>query len=185
MSNFFPTETAQTAALEEQYETLKGLFASYLHDSDELFQKQKVGVSETFKRYLSMDELRTSPLHKKFYEDVQTCVEALAAGLADCPSPELAQAAAEPFFRKKPKSMEPNQRSWLIAAEALVIPLIPHLRREDAERFRTAYEQQYQWAEMMPKQRELYNALCDATGKKRKRVGLFASFLAGKPKEDD
>lgn len=183
MDNFFLSQTERAVALTEQYQILKGLFASYLHDSDKLYEKQKDQMGELFKRYLSMDELRTSPIHKKFYDDTQACVQALASGLSEQPSPSLAKASVSLFLQKKPKDMEGNQRSWLIAAEALALPLIPYLNREDATALCQEYEAQYQFAEMMPKQRELYNALCDAAGKKRKKAGLLAAFLSGGSKK--
>lgn len=183
MDKFVGDQIDQQNASMVQYEMLQGLFSAYLHDSDTLYERQKDQMGEMFKRYLSMDELRTSPIHKKFYEDAQASVSQLVESLTEQPAPDLAKAAIELFLRKKPKDMEGNQRSWLIAAEALAIPLVPFLERSDAASLCEEYESHYQLAEMMPKQRELYNVLCDAAGKKRKKMGLLAAFISGVAKE--
>ena len=182
MSRYFSEETEETAAAEAQYQALKGLFAAYLHDSEELFVNQSTGMGETVKRYLNMDELRNSPIHKKFFMDVQACAQTLAGMLEQTPSPALARAAAELFFREKPKDMESCQRSWLIAAEALVIPILPYLTQEDAAAFCSSYEAQYRWDDMLPTQRDLYQALCDACGKKRHKTGFLENFFVRKKK---
>ena len=184
MSEFFPSETEDTVVLEEQYQKLKGLFAAYIHDSDELYANQKTGMGETVKRYVNMDDLRNSPIHKKFYQDVEACVQSVAEGLEKCPSQELARSAAELFFRRKEKDMEASQRSWLIAVEGLAISLVPYLSHDDALFFCEEYEKQYRWAEMMPKQRDLYNALCEAAGKEKRRRGFFDSFLSNSKKKE-
>ncbi len=177
MSRFFPVETPQTAALEEGYAHLKSLFAHYATDCEELAKHRHAGVSGAVRHYLSMDETQNAPIHKAFYTEVQSCVEALAAGLAEYPCETLAREAAQLFFRPKTPDMDQNQRGWLIAAEPLVLPLLPHLSTEAAEEFCSCYEGLYRWNQMMPRQRELYTALCQRIGKRVQKPGLLAGLF--------
>ncbi len=182
MGRFYPEETEATRLAEVRLAQLEGLFDTYREESAELLRQHGADVGRAFRRYFNQDEVQNSPIHIKFYEDAEGCVRSLAEALTEAPSEALARQAVALFLAEKPKGQDACVRSWLIALEAVAIPLVDFLQKEDAVQFCLDYRSQYDWVEMMPRQQELYEALCKKAGQKVQKSRLFAAFGNGRRK---
>lgn len=147
---------------------LEALLNQYKEDSSKLY-REKTGIKSALSTSLGGDnEILRDPMHQEFYDNVQKQVEALAAE----GDPEACTEAFRLLMAEKKKGNNLVQYNWLLAAETLAVPLVPFVPKEILQPICESYGSRIPKRDRLPKQEELYEAMCRQLGmpvKKKKR----------------
>ncbi len=144
---------------------IRELLEQYIADSNALYQK-KTGIKNALSASLGgTNEIKKDPMHLAFYQNVERCVEELAA--------EGDQEACTEAFQLLLTEREPSkdlvQRGWLQAAETLALPLVPYVPEAVLRPAWERYGSRYPRRERMPKQQALYRAMAEQLGEPKRR----------------
>jgi hypothetical protein len=150
-----PLETPQQCLIQ-----LRRLFDQYILDSDQLFRSHS-GVLSSLKSLFGNNEVKKHPMHQAFFDDVSSCVQTLADRLAEMPDEEVARQAAELLLTPKPNGRNVSQIWWLMTTELTGPLVLPYVAKEDVKVLRDNYKKGYRKSAMLPKQREIYDFMCE------------------------
>ena len=139
---------------QEILEELEHIYQRYLEESEALFRKE-TGFLNAIRSVLGTNPIKSSGIHRKFYETVAEHVDELAARLEQTPDPQLADRAARLLLEERPKGQDVTQHGWLSAAQTLAIPLLPYVTRQTLETLQADYCAAHRKRERLPKQIEL------------------------------
>lgn len=151
-----PTETQ--SGVREVLAELEQTYQDYLADSAALF-RHGTGFLQAVRSVLGTNTIKSSAIHRKFYDRVSECVAALSAALDAAPDPAAADTAARMLLEERPKGQNLTQYSWLCAAQTLAVPLLPHVSQRTLEQLYTGYCAAHRKRDRLPRQQELVAAM--------------------------
>ena len=135
-------------------ETLQNLNARYREDVETLLANAKPFAGWFG---LGSGSPKDSPLHGRFYEDVNALAAQLAEGK---PSAEEAAGFIAYLLRAQKEAGQDSLAYWTcMAAHGAALPLIPFLRPEDAAALAGTYAVDVPRRERMPLQKKVLDAL--------------------------
>lgn len=133
---------------------LEDIYRRYLEESEALFRKG-TGFLHAIRSVLGTNTIKSSGIHRKFYDAVEAGVARLVDCLEGDPDPLLADRAARLLLEDRPKGQDVTQYGWLSAAQTLAIPLLPHVSRDTLEELYASYCAAHPKRDRLPKQVEL------------------------------
>lgn len=137
---------------------LEEIYRRYLEESEALF-REDTGFLHAIRSVLGTNTIKSSGIHRKFYDAVEAQVAQLAERLEASPDPLLADRAARLLLEDWPKGQDVTQYGWLSAAQILVIPLLPFVSRETLEELYASYCAAHPKRDRLPRQVELIETM--------------------------
>ena len=137
---------------------LEELYRRYLEESEALFRKG-TGFLHAIRSVLGTNTIKSSGIHRKFYDAVEAQVAQLTERLEESPDPLLADRAARLLLEDRPKGQDVTQYGWLSAAQTLALPLLPYVSRDTLEELRDSYCAAHPKRDRLPKPVELIETM--------------------------
>lgn len=164
-------------ALTDEKSSIEAIIDEYLKNMREIIYGN-YSVKDSVTHYFGRGKAQKSPLHKQFYDDMEKAARSLSDELESSPDEDKALKAVDTILnygREDFKSLEDNIRLTMIAIEALAIPLLPFVNKDELVIIKEEYAKKYPARERLPKQTELYQSMCELSGEKvkKKRKGFF------------
>lgn len=137
---------------------LEEIYRHYLEESEALFRKG-TGFLHAIQSVLGTNTIKSSGIHRKFYDAVEAQVGQLVAQLEVSPDPLLADRSARLLLEDRPKGQNVTQYGWLSAAQTLAVPLLPFVSRETLEELYASYCAAHPKRDRLPRQVELIKTM--------------------------
>lgn len=150
---------------------LKKIIDDYTADLLDIIYRE-YSVKDSIKHYFGRGEPQKTPRHKQFYDDIAKTSQEIAASLEADPDEALALEAVRTILyygRTDFNSLEDNMRLAFISIEALSIPLLPFVTRDEVKVICEDYAARYPAKVRLPKQNELLLALKENSGENVKK----------------
>lgn len=137
---------------------LEEIYRHYLEESEALFRKG-TGFLHAIQSVLGTNTIKSSGIHRKFYDAVEAQVAQLVERLETSPDPLLADRSARLLLEDRPKGQDVTQYGWLSAAQTLAVPLLPFVSRETLEELYASYCAAHPKRDRLPRQVELIETM--------------------------
>lgn len=144
---------------------MEAIIEQYIADSNSL-KKEDVngsGFLGTIRSLLSgQNNFREHPIHLKFFNDMETCVQQIAAAPVENEADRLQILRAVRMVAIPRQPGWNTSQNWCLSVIGPVSqPLIHHLTAEELRPIQQAYGDAFPRRSRLPRQQEFYTAMCD------------------------